>query len=167
MPVLMHDEPRSSTLPTDGKEPPRWPDVTAAGHAPTDGAEAPLTGRLHGSDRRSTARPSPILACGCMLLLETTGIYLRLPVSTPGRSECLRSGVCGAGEDDDPRRPNSCAVHGGRLTQRLAAWREGPEVFNVCPGLFRMWNNAASLSESGPTGRGGHHVLAGSGPPEP
>ena len=41
-----------------------------------------------------------------MLLLETTGIYLRLPVSTPGRSECLRSGVCGArgaGEDDDPR----------------------------------------------------------------
>ena len=73
----------------------------------------------------------------------------------------------GAREDDDPRRPNSCAVHGGRLTQRLAAWREGLEVFNVCPGLFRMWNNAASLSKSGPTGRGGHHVLPGSGPPEP
>jgi hypothetical protein len=162
MSVLCTTSPDHLLYPLMEKEPPRWPDVTAAGHAPTDGAEAPLTGRLHGSDRRSTARPSPILACGCMLLLETTGIYLRLPVSTPGRSESVS-----ACEDDDPRRPNSCAVHGGRLTQRLAAWRDGPEVFNVCPGLFRMWNNAASLSESGSTGRGGHHVLAGSGPPEP
>jgi hypothetical protein len=93
MSVLCTTSPDHLLYPLMEKEPPRWPDVTAAGHAPTDGAEAPLTGRLHGSDRRSTARPSPILACGCMLLLETTGIYLRLPVSTPGRSECLRSGV--------------------------------------------------------------------------
>ena len=83
-----------------------------------------------------------------MAAIENRLGALYLPAARSGSGVC---GARGAGEDvHDPRRPNSCAVHGGRLTQRLAAWREGLELFNVCPGLFRMWNNAASLSQSGP-----------------